>query len=108
MGALLSNVYVQLRLGSRETRTACAENENDERSIGFGNQRALFVYNREPMLHLVVRDERKLTGALRGDPLIGQGSLQLGPEIWDGMPRWVDIPLTREGVSTSMGKVCLR
>mmetsp|Transcript_163734 Transcript_163734/g.520369 ORF Transcript_163734/g.520369 Transcript_163734/m.520369 type:complete len:532 (+) Transcript_163734:85-1680(+) len=94
--AQLGAVYVELQLGSRSVRTACAANPDGARSVSFDRERLLFAYAGEGELLLSCADKRGLQSVLRGDPVVGVGALRLVPDLHDCLPRWADVPLTRE------------
>eukprot|EP00931_Biecheleriopsis_adriatica_P063339 TRINITY_DN38332_c0_g1_i2.p1 TRINITY_DN38332_c0_g1~~TRINITY_DN38332_c0_g1_i2.p1 ORF type:complete len:430 (+),score=80.85 TRINITY_DN38332_c0_g1_i2:50-1339(+) len=106
--ALLSAVYVELQLGGRTVTTGCASNPDSFCSVGFDGERSLLTYSggSQAELKLIVRDRRGWQSALRGDPLVGEGLLQLTPDISDMLPRWVDVPLQRDG--SAAGTVSVR
>lgn len=95
--ALLSNVYVEIELCGRKVSTNCACNPDCFASVGFEDERALFTYRPGDQIKLWVRDRRKVQSALRGDPLIGEGALELPEELVNMLPHWADVPLTRGG-----------
>jgi len=117
--SLLSAVYVELAIvadgqqsssitsNSKLKCTGCAQNPRNQCSVGFLDEKSLLAYPPSGgSLMLRVRDKRGIQASIRGDPLIGEGSLQLSPRITDLMPRWVDVPISRDRQNT--GSVSLR
>jgi len=117
--SLLSAVYVELAMvadgqplssitsDSKLKRTACAQNPRNQCSVGFLDEKTLLAYPTSGgTLMLRVRDERSIQASIRGDPLIGEGSLPLSPRETNLMPRWVDVPISRG--TQNKGSVSLR
>eukprot|EP00929_Paragymnodinium_shiwhaense_P063644 TRINITY_DN31805_c0_g1_i1.p1 TRINITY_DN31805_c0_g1~~TRINITY_DN31805_c0_g1_i1.p1 ORF type:complete len:453 (+),score=70.44 TRINITY_DN31805_c0_g1_i1:143-1501(+) len=100
--ARLTNVFVEVGLGSRRLETTAVPCKG-EGCVSFTGQRMLFAYDKEPTLTLAVRDQRSIQAALRGHPLIGEGTLTLGPELSDMRIRSTLVKLTRDG--SDMGSV---
>jgi hypothetical protein len=103
-----SAVYVELLLGSKKLETEAAKSSINEGrpSVSYSSERHLFAYRGEDQLQVAVRDKRSGQALLRGDPLIGEGSLQLDRDaLEDLQQRRTEVPLLFNG--TAAGKVVL-
>eukprot|EP00931_Biecheleriopsis_adriatica_P055688 TRINITY_DN32983_c0_g1_i1.p1 TRINITY_DN32983_c0_g1~~TRINITY_DN32983_c0_g1_i1.p1 ORF type:complete len:418 (-),score=82.74 TRINITY_DN32983_c0_g1_i1:19-1230(-) len=101
-----SNIYIELTLASRTVRTADAQITPGTGDAQFWDERLLFAYSGEKELKLQVKDRRSVQAVLRGDPLVGEASLELGPDLLDGAPRSQVVDLHRG--SSQVGAVMLQ
>mmetsp|Transcript_13308 Transcript_13308/g.29092 ORF Transcript_13308/g.29092 Transcript_13308/m.29092 type:complete len:556 (-) Transcript_13308:81-1748(-) len=95
--SLLKAVYIESQLGTRTIRTVAASVVDGARSVSFDRERQLFTYQRELSMTFACRDQRGVQAVLRGDPVVGEGQLDFELEAFDGMPRWSDVELFRDG-----------
>lgn len=94
-------VYVELELGGRTVTTRPVKSTSEERNaVRFDGELFIFAYDGELDMTVKVRDQRQVQSILRGDPLIGEARLLLGPELRDGRAHSADLDLQRGAVST--------
>lgn len=97
--ALLNEVYVEVGLGRRKIRTGGSagvhKGERDLTAV-FDEEKMLFTYHGERTASIWVRNKRNLGAVIRGDPLIGVGELELGPELQDGQVQSTNVPICRQ------------
>mmetsp|Transcript_58017 Transcript_58017/g.179939 ORF Transcript_58017/g.179939 Transcript_58017/m.179939 type:complete len:370 (-) Transcript_58017:64-1173(-) len=105
--ARLSRVYIECCLSGREVKTGHAQCLGDSGAL-FSGERMLFVYNHEPRLQLRVRDHRTVQALMRGDPLIGEASLELDAGLKDLALRCKELPLERDGEPAGFVKLRYR
>lgn len=98
------NAYAEVALGSGSQKTtagtACG------RDVDFSGEEMVFAFAGEPAITVKLWDKRNVQAAVRGDPLIGEGSLLLPAELRDGRQQTDVVDLARNG--KPMGSVQLR
>merc|ERR1712232_587207 len=97
------------QLRGRRSKSACGESSPaGGDSVDFANEQVLhFPYGGEREVRVRVRDQRRVQALLRGDPLFGEGILEVCPsELRDGESRSAELCIKREGLAA--GKVSLR
>lgn len=111
--ALLSQVYVEVQLGSarhRSSRRSAAPQQAYQGHEGatsyeakFEKELMLFSYAGETELTVRVLDRRGVQAVLRGDPVIGEGRLPLPPDLREGLrPHSEMVPLTLDGETAGL------
>lgn len=97
--SLVQRVYVELQLGDVKFRSrSCELQQEGALSFSFNQELALFPYKSEMELQVRLYAKRGVQAALRGHPLVGEGRLQLGPELADLAPRQAEVVLQRKDV----------
>lgn len=104
LGKNALNAYVEVALGAGSQKTtvgtACS------RDVDFSGEEMVFAFAGEPAITVKLWDKRTVQAAMRGDPLIGEGSLLLPSELRDGRQQTDVVDLARNG--KPMGSVQLR
>jgi len=122
LSAMMGNslqAYVELSVGGhklqtkcgeasgRRSKSVCSDGARTGEALVFKDCKQAFPYRGGKELVVTVRDRRNVQSWMRGDPLIGDGTLQLDPGLLlQGSANAVDLAITRG--AEPAGKVSLR
>ena len=98
-------VYVSLQLGKNKVRTSARRLLEDNLNGEFASRHLLDLTANDRILKVQVFDKRRVQSVLRGDPMIGEGTLEFEAVIGSGILEG-EVKLKRAAMS--MGQVFLK
>eukprot|EP00812_Abedinium_dasypus_P013839 NODE_7347_length_446_cov_216.698210.p3 GENE.NODE_7347_length_446_cov_216.698210~~NODE_7347_length_446_cov_216.698210.p3 ORF type:complete len:104 (+),score=34.68 NODE_7347_length_446_cov_216.698210:3-314(+) len=93
-------------VGDRTVRTSTCIDAGKDHAAVWTNERMLFPWVEGQELMVRVFNQMAVRGALMKDPLLGEVSIPMSPQLQSGLPQSTESTLTRECVVA--GKVQLR